>query len=85
MAAQVRVTGAAVVLAAEAGGDVYLYRGAVVGSEEFTADSVKHALAVGLIQEVKAAPARGAKAKAAADADAADAGAEAAAGEEPTK
>lgn len=46
------VTGAAVVLPLEGGSEQYLYRGAPVG-EGFTAEGIKHALALGLIALVK--------------------------------
>ena len=47
------VTGAAVVLPTVDKSERYLYRGALVG-EGFTAEGIKHALAVGLIEKVKA-------------------------------
>jgi len=50
---QYTVTGAAVVLPIEGGSERYLYRGAPIGSG-YTADGIKHALALGLIAVVKA-------------------------------
>ncbi|WP_022886365.1 hypothetical protein [Glaciibacter superstes] len=46
------VTGAAVVLPTEGGGERYLYRGAPVG-DGYTKAGIKHALDVGLIAKVK--------------------------------
>ncbi|TDW31018.1 hypothetical protein [Cryobacterium psychrophilum] len=74
MAAYV-VTGAAVVLPTEGGSERYLYRGAPVG-DGFTAEGIKHAVSVGLIEKVKApavksAAEKSADAKAEADAKAA--------------
>jgi len=47
------VTGAAVVLRTKDKAERYLYRGAVVPSDVFTDESIKHALAVGLIEKSK--------------------------------
>ena len=65
---QYTVTGAAVVLPVEGGSERYLYRGAPIGSG-YTADGIKHALALGLIAVVKAPSAaeKSAVEKAAAD------------------
>ena len=53
MADRYVVKGAAVVLPVEGGSERYLYRGAHVG-DGFTAPGIKHALALGLIEKVKA-------------------------------
>ncbi|WHP18832.1 hypothetical protein [Cellulomonas sp. ES6] len=47
------VTGAAVVLRTKDKAERYLYRGAVVPDGVFTDESIKHALAVGLIEKSK--------------------------------
>ncbi|WDH80196.1 hypothetical protein PTQ19_07130 [Microbacterium esteraromaticum] len=44
-----KVVGAAVVLRADDGSERYLYRGATVDAAAFSKDSIKHAIAVGLI------------------------------------
>lgn len=46
------VSGAAVVLATKSKSERYLYRGAPVIADEFDDESVKHAIAVGLVSEV---------------------------------
>jgi hypothetical protein len=67
------VTGAAVVLPTSGGSERYLYRGALVG-DGFTTEGIKHALAVGLIEKIKAPTAaeKSAAEKAAADQAAAE-------------
>ncbi|HWU30199.1 MAG TPA: hypothetical protein VN041_14040 [Microbacterium sp.] len=46
-----KVVGAAVVLRSEDGSERYLYRGAPVDPAAWSKDSIKHAIAVGLIAE----------------------------------
>lgn len=75
MAAHI-VTGAAVVLPTVDGSERYLYRGAPVG-DGYTVDGIKHAVALGLIEKVKAPTA--AEKKAAEDTAAEQAAAEKAA------
>ena len=53
MAERYVVKGSAVVLPIEGGTERYLYRGAPVG-DGYTAKGIKHALALGLIEKVKA-------------------------------
>jgi topoisomerase IA-like protein len=73
MADRYVVKGAAVVLPIEGGTERYLYRGAQVG-DGFTVKGIKHALALGLIEKVKAPTAaeKSATEKAAADQAAAE-------------
>ncbi|MGV8912235.1 MAG: hypothetical protein ACOH14_06405 [Rhodoglobus sp.] len=47
------VTGAAVILRTEDGGERYLYRGAPIDSGAFAKESIKHAVSVGLIEKAK--------------------------------
>jgi len=47
------VTGAAVILRTEDGGERYLYRGAPVDSGAFAKESIKHSLSIGLIEKAK--------------------------------
>lgn len=75
---QVKVVGAAAVLRTASGSDTYLYSGAVVESREFDERSLKHGLAIGLLEKVAAPAQTAAQAKAAAEAKAkADAAAQA--------
>ncbi|WP_104128229.1 hypothetical protein [Cryobacterium sp. Y57] len=53
MADRYVVKGAAVVLPIEGGTERYLYRGAQIG-DGFTVKGIKHALALGLIEKLKA-------------------------------
>lgn len=50
--AEYLVTGAAVVLPTEGGSERYLYKGARIG-DGYTAEGIKHAVSVGLIEKVK--------------------------------
>lgn len=47
-----KVIGAAVVLRVRGGGERYLYRGSPVPENVYLAESVKHAVSVGLLAEV---------------------------------
>lgn len=49
---RLRIKGAAAVLKTTDGGERYLYRGAVVDPSAYDKDSVKHAIAAGLVEKV---------------------------------
>ena len=51
------VTGAVAVIPTKDGSERYMYRGAPVSEEAFTAEGIKHVLSVGLISEVEVADA----------------------------
>ncbi len=50
---ELKVTGAAAVLRTQSGTERYLYRGAPVSEGEFTDESVKNAIAAGLVSKVE--------------------------------
>lgn len=51
---QYEVTGAVAVIPTKDGSERYMYRGAPVSEDAFTAEGIKHVLSIGLISEVKA-------------------------------
>lgn len=64
MDARYKVTAGAVVLPTRAGSDTYMYRGTEFDAAAFAPAAVEHALTVGLITAVGAAPAAPAEAEA---------------------
>lgn len=64
MASRYKVTAGAVVLPTRAGSDTYMYRGTEFNAESFAPAAVAHALTVGLITAVDAAPTAPAEAEA---------------------